>query len=121
MCSTQFLIDAAKIIVLVAVLFVWAVRYANIVEEFRSYKLPNWLRDLVGILKISFVVMLQSSDTHLFRAGCAGLGILMTAALVVHLKVRNPFHKMLPALAMLSLSIFLLSTSFIKCNVHTLN
>ena len=52
-------VDALKIIVGVAVFFVWVVRYDNIKKEFIYYNLPNWLRDLVGILKISFAIMLQ--------------------------------------------------------------
>ena len=50
------LIDALKIIVVVAVFFVWVVRYENIKKEFEDYKLPKWFRDFVGILKISFSV-----------------------------------------------------------------
>ena len=64
------LIDALKIIVVVAVFFVWVVRYENIKKEFEDYKLPKWFRDFVGILKISFSIIAtllplysQSSDT----------------------------------------------------------
>ena len=46
--------DGLKILVGVSILFVWVVRYHNIVEEFKLYHLPDWLRDLVGILKITF-------------------------------------------------------------------
>lgn len=38
-------------LVAVSVFFVWVIRYANIVQEFKQYGLPDWLRDLVGILK----------------------------------------------------------------------
>ena len=44
--------EVFKIIILISILYVWVVRYQNIVDEFNSYKLPSWLRDLVGILKI---------------------------------------------------------------------
>ena len=36
---------------LVSVLFVWVIRYDNIIKEFKQYELPDWLRDFVGILK----------------------------------------------------------------------
>ena len=35
-----------------SVFFVWVIRYANIVQEFKQYGLPDWLRDLceIGVL-----------------------------------------------------------------------
>ena len=41
-----------------SVFFVWVIRYANIVQEFKQYGLPDWLKDLVGILKMNFSLML---------------------------------------------------------------
>jgi len=38
-------------LVATSIFFVWVVRYGNVVEEFKHYGLPDWLRDLVGILK----------------------------------------------------------------------
>ena len=45
-------------LVAASVFFVWVVRYANIIQEFKQYGLPDWLRDLVGILKMTFSLML---------------------------------------------------------------
>jgi non-specific serine/threonine protein kinase len=45
-----------KILVFSSVIFVWCIRYKNIIEEFKKYGYPDWLRDFVGILKISFVI-----------------------------------------------------------------
>ena len=44
--NTELLIGILRIVVLVTILFVWVVRYDNIRNEFREYKLPKWLRDL---------------------------------------------------------------------------
>ena len=41
-------------VVAASVFFVWVIRYANIVQEFKQYGLPDWLRDLVGILKMNY-------------------------------------------------------------------
>ena len=60
--STTGLIYALKALVSGSTFFVWVVRYQNIAEEFKSFGLPVWLRDLVGILKLSFVIMLFSND-----------------------------------------------------------
>jgi MFS superfamily sulfate permease-like transporter len=98
------LIEAVKILVFSSVLFVWVVRYKNIVEEFRTYNYPDWLRDLVGILKISLVVMLMSENSYLVNIGAVGIMILMLAAIITHLRIKNSFTKMLPAMTLFVLS-----------------
>ena len=71
------IIEALKIISGVAIFFVWVVRYDNIKREFSEYKLPTWLRDLVGILKISFAEMLQFSNIETVKIGAIGRTILL--------------------------------------------
>jgi hypothetical protein len=61
----------------VAIFFVRVVRYDNIKREFSEYKLPTWLRDLVGILKISFAEMLQFSNIETVKIGAIGRTILL--------------------------------------------
>ena len=89
-----------------SVFFVWVIRYANIVQEFKQYGLPDWLRDLVGILKMNFSLMLLIGIERPFFAVMSGLGIaiLMGAAFVTHLRVKNPAFKMLPSLTLLVFS-----------------
>ena len=53
-----FIVEILQIITASSILFVWTVRYENIIKEFQQYQLPTWLRDMVGILKISFAIML---------------------------------------------------------------
>lgn len=93
-------------LVAASVFFVWVIRYANIVQEFKQYGLPDWLRDLVGILKMNFSLMLLIGIERPFFAVIGGLGIaiLMGAAFVTHLRMRNPALKMLPSLTLLVLS-----------------
>ena len=99
------IIHILKIIVFTSVLFVWVVRYQNIVEEFKLYGYPSWLRDFVGILKISFVIMILNADTVMVKAGSLGICILMLFALFTHIKVKNNVTKMIPALSLFILSI----------------
>lgn len=89
-----------------SIFFVWVVRYANTVEEIRQYQLPDWLRDLVGILKITFSVMLLIGIERLPLAVVSGTGIaiLMGAAVFTHLRVKNPVLKMLPSLTLMVIS-----------------
>ena len=96
-------------LVAASIFFVWMIRYANIVQEFKQYGLPDWLRDLVGILKIAFSLMLLIGIERSFFAMIGGLGIaiLMGAAFVTHLRVRNPAFKMLPSLTLLIFSVLI--------------
>ena len=110
MLAVSSLTSILKIVVLSSVIFVWVVRYQNIIEEFKFYKYPNWLRDIVGILKISFVILIVSSDPFQVKVGSAGIALLMLAALFTHFRVKNPVQKMLPSLSLLVLSCLIFLT-----------
>ena len=102
------LVDALKIISSVAIFFVWVVRYDNIKKEFIDYNLPTWVRDLVGILKISFAAMLQFSNEELVKIGALGISVLMFGAVVTHLRLKSNFRRYIASVAMLSISVFIL-------------
>jgi hypothetical protein len=108
----QNILEAIKIIIIASIFFVWVVRYQNIIQEFKHYQLPDWLRDLVGILKLSFALMIQSSNTSLILIGSGGIALLMVAALLTHVKVKNPPPKMLPALSLLVLCSWIFFSTF---------
>ena len=105
--NIQDFIELLKIITLVSVLFVWVIRYDNIIQEFKQYELPNWLRDFVGIMKIICVVLINFSTPNLSKLGAVGLALLMAAAMFTHLRVKNPLHKMLPSSTLFSISLAL--------------
>ena len=98
---------ALQVFVAASIFFVWGVRYANIIEEFRQYRYPAWLRDLVGILKVTFAILLLIGIDRPRAAllGAAGIAVLMAAAFFTHLRVKNPFFKTLPSLALLALAV----------------
>ena len=75
-------------LVAASVIFVWVVRYDNIVQEFTQYGLPDWLRDLVGILKLTFALLLLLGIQRASLAVIGSLGIagLMGCAFVMHLQ-----------------------------------
>jgi hypothetical protein len=97
---------ALQALVATSIFFVWVVRYANIVDEFTHYGLPNWLRDLVGILKMTFALFLLIGIERGWFAvlGAIGIAVLMGAAVFIHVRVKNPVFKMLPASTLLILS-----------------
>ncbi len=89
-----------------SIFFVWVVRYDNIIAEFKQYRLPDWLRDLVGILKLalSLLLLIGIERPRFAIVGGLGIAVLMACAFVVHLRVKNPPFKMLPCLTLLVLS-----------------
>ena len=105
-----FLVEILQIITATSILFVWIVRYENIIKEFQQYQLPAWLRDLVGILKTSFAIMLLVGiyNENFKILGSFGLILLMLAALFTHIKVKNPLFKALPSLTLLTFSTLIL-------------
>ena len=106
-------INILKIISTVAIFFVWVVRYDNIIKEFNEYGLPHWLRDFVGILKLSFSAMLMSSSDELILIGSAGISILMFCALGTHVRINNKLFKMIPSLTLMSFSIIIFTSTYI--------
>ena len=98
---------ALQVLVAAAIFFVWVIRYANIVQEFKQYGLPDWLRDLIGILKMTFALMLLIGIERRSFAlvGGIGIAILMLAAFVTHLRVKSPVLKILPCLTLLVVSV----------------
>ncbi len=93
-------------LVAAAIFFVWVVRYDNLIQEFKQYGLPDWLRDLVGILKLTFslLLLIGIQRAPLAVAGGIGIAILMGFAFFMHLRVKNSMAKMLPCLSLLALA-----------------
>jgi uncharacterized membrane protein YphA (DoxX/SURF4 family) len=75
-------------------------------EEFAEYGLPPWMFFLVGALKIvagiALIVGLWMPQLVLPAAGVVVL--LMVGALAMHVKVKDPWLKSLPAFLMLLMS-----------------
>ena len=94
-------------LVAASIFFVWVVRYDNIIQEFKQYDLPHWLRDLVGILKLTFalLLLLGIQRASLAMIGSLGIAGLMGCAFAIHLRVKNPVVKMIPSLTLLLISL----------------
>ena len=110
--NLEYFIEALKIIATVSIFFVWFTRYKNIKREFVQYKLPRWLRDIVGILKISFSVMLHSSDFQVVLIGSLGITILMCGAVFTHIRMKSRFRQYIASVTMLSISSLILYFTF---------
>ena len=84
-------------------------------EEFAAYGLPFRFMCLIGVLKVGLAIALLAALWFhpLAKPAAVGLGLLMLGAIVMHLKVKDPVKKALPALAVLAMcaAIVLLSST----------
>ena len=121
----QTAIYILQIIVALTLLNVWLLRFHrstayrggdahSMREEFAFYGLPAWSTYLVGTLKVGAAFCLIAGLWFHFLVFPAALliGILMVGALGMHLKVRDPLKKSLPAIILLTLSIIICWGSF---------
>lgn len=110
----EFLRIALKLVVGLGILNVWFLRSGNATpyrggaaknlrEEFAAYGLPSWFVGVVGVLKIGLALAILASTwlDNIAQPAAIGLGALMLGAIAMHLKVRDPIMKALPAIAVL--------------------
>ena len=91
----------------------------HIVSEFKTYGLPDWMRDLVGTLKLTFALMLVIGidKPQMAIVGASGLSVLMAAAVITHIRIKNPLFKMLPALTLFIFAIVLVYANYQRLGV----
>ncbi len=83
-------------------------------SEFAAYGLPLWSFYVIGFIKISSALLLLLGLWKPFLVFPAALvvSLVMLGAVFMHIKVRDPLKKFLPALIMLFLSIGICIGSF---------
>lgn len=112
----DYLLISLKLIVALGILNVWLLRAGKATayrgknaqtlrEEFAVYGLPFPVFCLIGFLKVGFALALLGSIwiSGVAKPAALGMGTLMLGAFVMHLKVKDPFHKALPSLAVLAM------------------
>jgi hypothetical protein len=113
-----------QIIVALGLLNVWLLRFKkpthyrpggarSMSEEFAAYGLPSWSLWVVGGLKLACAVCLLAGIwVPALVAPAAGVvGVLMVGAIAMHLKVKDPLVKSLPAGAMLAMTALLVANA----------
>ena len=75
-------------------------------EEFAVYGLPGWFRYVIGTLKVGSALCLIAGLWLRFLVFPSALliALLMLGALAMHVKIRDPLKKSVPALVMLAFS-----------------
>ena len=117
----ETLVHICQIIVGCGLLNVWLLRFnrgtpyrggaaTNMREEFAAYGLPAWSCYLVGFLKVAsaFALLVGLFQPALVLPAAVVVAALMVGAVAMHLKVRDPFKKALPALTVLLLSLVII-------------
>lgn len=108
------LLLSIKILAATSIYFVWVVRYDNILKEFKEFGLPDWLRDLTGILKMTFAAMLLFGfqDPALNIIGSLGIAGLMLCAQVTHFRKTTNLFRRLPSLVLLTIALVIFYWSY---------
>ena len=114
--ALEYFLIALQLIVALGILNVWMLRLGkatpfrggdakNLREEFATYGLPFWFMCVVGVLKVNLALALITAIwIHgVAQPAAIGLGLLMLGAFVMHLKVKDPIKKALPAIAVLAM------------------
>lgn len=79
----------------------------NMVEEFEEYGLSKKQMYAVGAVKVSLAGMLLAGHWYprLVRPASAGLAGMMLGAIGMHIKVKDPIKRSLPAITVFGLSV----------------
>lgn len=117
--SIEIIRSIIQVIIAIGIYNVWIFRFGksttwrggrstNLEEEFAAYGLSRSIMFIVGALKILFATLLLLGlfYTQLVRPAAFGLAILMLGAIIMHIKIQDPFKKTIPASIMLLLCIF---------------
>ena len=98
---------AINVFIAASIFFVWVIRYDNIIREFKEFGLPDWLRDITGILKLSLALLLvvDLRNPQLQILGAVGIAVLMACAQATHFRAGTALFRRLPSFALLALAI----------------
>ena len=112
------LLPILQIVVALGIFNVWILRFSkttawrggaatNMKEEFQTYGLPPWSVMLIGLLKLACAACLIVGIWFpiLTQPAAIVLAVLMIGAVAMHVKVKDPAKRSLPAFTMLVLSL----------------
>jgi hypothetical protein len=107
-----------KLIIGLSILNVWLIRFRkstkwrgsnanNMKEEFEAYGLSEVFMKIIGTIKVLLSILLIASIWYypLENIAAIGIAILMLGAVSMHIKVKDPIVKSLPAGTFLILSV----------------
>lgn len=114
----MYIVYAFQIIIAMVLVNVWLVRFhkptkyrgggaVNMADEFAAYGLPKWFMYLVGAGKIFIAALMIIGFwvPMVVYPASALLVLLMIGAVAMHVKIRDPFIRAVPALIMLAMAV----------------
>lgn len=114
----HYILAFLQLVVALGLLNVWIIRNNKttpyrgscatcLKDEFIAYGLPLWSFYVIGFIKITSAILLLLGIwlPSLVLPAALVVSIMMIGALFMHIKVKDPLKKSLPALTMLILSI----------------
>lgn len=117
--TMETMLIAFQLLIAAVLLNVWLLRYGketpfrggsarSMKEEFAVYGLPAWFMGTIGFLKVFLALALIAGIwlPEFTRFSAMGIAALMAGAVAMHVKVRDPLMKSVPALSILILSVF---------------
>ncbi len=117
----EYLLILLKAIIFFGIINVWFLRFSrstayrggeakSMKEEFAVYGLGETFMYLIGALKVvsALLIFLSIWYPGLLLYGAAVMTILMIGAIFMHIKVKDPLKKSIPAALMLLMSAILL-------------
>lgn len=123
--NTILLATILQVLIALGIFNVWLVRSnkqtkyrggsaSNMKEEFEVYGLPEWFMHVVGFLKITSALLLIVGIFMPFIVPYIALLMagLMVGAISMHIKVKDPFVKAIPAILMFVMSFSLFAITY---------
>ncbi len=118
--SNDQLIYIFQVVIALSVIRVWTMNFnkpsrwrgggaRNMKEEFMVYGLPSWVMYSVGTLKVTFSVGLLAGlwIPELVKFSASGIAIMMFFAIIMHVKIKDPLIRSIPAITFMVLSILI--------------
>ena len=119
--SDQQLVSLFQVVIGLSVMRVWTINFnkstpwrgggaRNMKEEFTAYGLPMWMVYFVGILKVIFSIGLIAGIwlPELISFSASGIAFFMFFAILMHVKIKDPIKKSIPALTFMVLSLLII-------------
>lgn len=119
--SDQQLVSLFQVVIGLSVMRVWTINFnkstpwrgggaRNMKEEFTAYGLPMWMVYFVGVLKVIFSIGLIAGlwIPELISFSASGIAIFMFFAILMHVKIKDPIKKSIPALTFMVLSLLII-------------
>ena len=117
----EWISNIISIVIALSIYNVWLIRFGkstpwrggtakNMKEEFAAYGLPEWFMYLVGGLKVISATLLVIGIWYpqFSQPSAVIIAVLMSGAIIMHVKIKDPLKRSLPAILFLVLSLFVI-------------